>query len=384
MRVCFVCDSYPTLPHYGGIDVYVRTAAQALAAQGHQVHVLVIRKDRKCGDMTDGDVRVHCRPVYWVPVLERWMQGLGMSICVAWWLYRLHKQYHFTITEFPNWEGVGFVACLLRITPTVVRLHTSMTESVTALKRSPTLGERYMIWAERMSARLADAVVTHSESHRDTRGAAYGIRQIHVIPHGIPIPKPAPPDRHPVRAVLRVGGFSARKGAETFLAAIPLVLNEVPDVEFWLAGYDPGHRFEAAFRAAHPDIPESKVRFWGFVSRDQLDKLYASCLIYASAAVYESFGFTYVEAMAHGKPVVACRVSAMTETIEHEKTGLLVPPEDPSAFAAAIVRLLRDPALCAALGSAGRRVAIERYSDTRMANDLEQFFQRVSAHAHSP
>ena len=68
--------------------------------------------------------------------------------------------------------------------------------------------------------------------------------------------------------------------------------------------------------------------------------------------------------MAHGRPVVASAVGGLKDAVEHERTGLLVPPGDPAALRAAIERLLTDATLRARLGAAARERAGERFSWT--------------------
>ena len=375
MKTCFVCDSYPVLPHYGGIDVYVQTAAHALAARGHQVHVLIGRH-AETFDREDGQVFLHGRPIRWIPLFGRWLPGLGESICYAWFLRRLYRQHRFDIVEFPNWEGIGFVSCLLRICPIVVRLHTSMLESVQAQLRPPTFGEKFMMWMEKQSARLAKATITHSHAQINKLGPHYGLSNTALVPHGIRIPKQPSPECN--LAVFCAGGMNQRKGIDTFLAAIPLVLREVPEACFWLAGADKERVYEQSFYRMHPDISSDRVLFLGFITDTELQERYHSCAIYASASIQESFGLTFVEAMAHGKPVVGCNIAAMQETIDHEKTGLLVAPSDPKSFAASIVRLLRDFDLRKAYGAAARLRVEGLYSAERMASGIESFYESVT------
>ncbi|MEI8314484.1 MAG: glycosyltransferase family 4 protein [Verrucomicrobiota bacterium] len=376
MKICFVSDSYPRVDRSGGIGVYTRTAAQTLAARRHEVHVL-LGKRQKGYDTNDGSVQVHVRLVRWIPILGRWLDGLGESFCLAWALFRLHRRYRFDVVEFPNWEGYGLVAAFFHFVPVVVRLHTSMIESVAALNRLPKINERYMIWQEKMSARLAKAVVTHSDSHRKSLQAKYGLKSVEMIPHGIEWPKD---DSHPSGnslAVLCVGAMNPRKGADTLLAAIPIVLRQIPEAEFWLVGSDADHAMEKKLREMHPEINTGRVKFLGRVEDKELSNLYADCAVYASASVYESFGLTFVEAMARAKPVVGCSVSAMPELISHEENGLLVPPNDPVHFAEALVRLLSDRALRIQFGLTGYEKGKTNYSSERMAKDIECFFQKV-------
>src|SRR5206468_4171447 len=97
----------------------------------------------------------------------------------------------------------------------------------------------------------------------------------------------------------------------------------------------------------------------------------AACLaaadIVALPSLREGLGVAALEAMAAGRPVVASRVGGLAEAVVHAETGLLVPPGDPTALAAALARLAGDPELRARLGAAGRERVLARYTAARMA-----------------
>ena len=376
MKICFVSDFYPTVNRTGGIGVYTRSAATALQVRCHAVHVLVGTRE-KSYDASDGDVQIHVRRVRWIPVFGKWLAGLGESISLAWALGKLHRQFRFDVVEFPNWEGTGLVTAFCGFVPVVVRLHTSMIESVNTLNRKPTISERFMIWAEKTSARRARATVTHSRYQRELLGTAYGVKATTVIPHGIRLPE-ALSISASTSAVLFVGSLNPRKGVDTLLAAIPRVLRSHPAAEFWIVGSDPGEKIERRFRENNPQQPPQAVLFLGSLSTADLADRYRRCAVYATASVHESFGLTLVEAMGYAKPVVACNVSAMPEIIRDGETGLLVPPNDPAAFADNIIQLLNDAGLRQQMGRAGRERAEQEYTAAKMAERLEKFFQSVS------
>jgi glycosyltransferase involved in cell wall biosynthesis len=366
MTICLVSDSYPCTRPHGGVAVYTQTAARALAARGHAVHVLVSRRpgvpEYSERDFADGLVQVHYREVRWLPVIGSLMPALGESFGVADALAKLHAQFHFDIVEFPNFEGLGFVSQIRRIAPVVVRLHTSMLELVEVQDRSPNLGERFMMWMERMSVKMARGVVTHSTPHRDKIASLFGLKDITVIPHGIVIPSSGA-IRREAPVVLSIGRLTARKGGSTLLAAAALTLQQMPEARFMLVGSDGNHPLARQFRSEYPEFSEGNVNFLGFVNKEELNALFDQAQVYASASVYESFGLPFVEAMARGIPVVGCATSAMNEIIGNERTGLLVPPREPAAFAGALLRLLHDPDLRTRFGAEGRKTVEEKYSD---------------------
>jgi glycosyltransferase involved in cell wall biosynthesis len=103
--------------------------------------------------------------------------------------------------------------------------------------------------------------------------------------------------------------------------------------------------------------------------RSDLQELLRDVDVFAHPAVWEeAFGLTVAEAMAAGCPVVATRTGATPELVADGETGVLVPPGDPGALAAAIARLADDPALRERLGRAGRRRAEARFDVARCAD----------------
>lgn len=92
----------------------------------------------------------------------------------------------------------------------------------------------------------------------------------------------------------------------------------------------------------------------GFLPRDELERRFERAAVVVCPSRSEGFGVVCAEAMAHGKPVVASAVGGLLGLVEHEETGLLVPPADAKALRAAIDRLLADRGLRRKLGEAGR------------------------------
>ena len=113
-------------------------------------------------------------------------------------------------------------------------------------------------------------------------------------------------------------------------------------------------------------------------NRDDVPEILAGVdvLVHVPSAP-EPFGRVVAEAMAVGKPVVAANAGGLPEIVEDEVTGLLVPPGDPSACAAAVTRLLADPALRARFGAAGRRQAEQRFDPAVHAERVMAAYREV-------
>lgn len=106
--------------------------------------------------------------------------------------------------------------------------------------------------------------------------------------------------------------------------------------------------------------------------------------VFVLSSVQEAFPLTPMEAMAAGRPVVASRVGAVPEVVEDGVTGLLVDPGDEPGLAAALGRLVADPERREALGTAGRRVAGERFDVAAMAEALDEIYRAAAGESGPP
>ena len=180
--------------------------------------------------------------------------------------------------------------------------------------------------------------------------------------------------------MLFVGRLEPRKGVDTLLEAIPIVLDAVSGVRFTLVGDDEissprGSTFRLEFEESSIGRRfADRVTFTGIIDDDELTRCYSSCDVFVAPSRFESFGLILLEAMRHGKPVVAGDAGGMREVIGDEGAGILVPPGDPAALARALISLLRDPQLRDAVGTAGRRRFEERFTQDRMTDGIEEFF----------
>jgi phosphatidyl-myo-inositol dimannoside synthase len=185
--------------------------------------------------------------------------------------------------------------------------------------------------------------------------------------------------------VLTVGRMAASeryKGHDIMLEAWPAVLRRVPNAVYWIVGGgDDRQRLES--RAHDLCIAES-VHFAGPVSDDELDVWYDRCSVFAMPARTElnaniprgeGFGIVFLEAMAHGKPVVGPAIGAPAEFIRSGEHGLLVDPAESSEVAVALIELLEDPAHARRMGNAGREWVMHEFVFDRFCERLRDALQ---------
>jgi glycosyltransferase involved in cell wall biosynthesis len=144
----------------------------------------------------------------------------------------------------------------------------------------------------------------------------------------------------------------------------------VPDATLLVVGE--GSRREVLEALAVELGIADRVVFTG--RRDDVPAVTAALDVAVLPSYREALGLSVLEAMALSRPVVASEVGGIPEMIEDGITGLLVPPHDPAALAAAIVRLLRDHPLADTLGRAGHDLVHDRFCIERMVAAVEQIY----------
>lgn len=157
----------------------------------------------------------------------------------------------------------------------------------------------------------------------------------------------------------RLGALSPPEGQSPWWKRSQFVHETCHNVHLVLVGRGP--ELENCRRKAEAFGMEGFVHLPGYLPDETLQTLYQSCACFAlptgedEDGQVEGFGLVFTEAQAHGKAVVAGRSGGVVDAVLHEKTGLLIPPDDPDRLAEALRRILEAPELAAALGSAARK-----------------------------
>jgi colanic acid/amylovoran biosynthesis glycosyltransferase len=242
-----------------------------------------------------------------------------------------------------HWLPSGIAAMATR-KPFVVQLWGS---DVELARRAPRLARRVL--------RRAQAVIAPSHAlAEDAR--RLGAAEVEVIPSGVDLPDAVGEEAVPPE-VLYAGRLSPEKGVLELVEA-------TRGLNLVVAGDGP----------LRDRVPGAL----GFVPPDELGKLYARAAVVVCPSHREGFGVACLEAMAHGRPVVASAVGGLLDLVVDGETGIHVPPGDVAALRAALERLLADTELRQRMGEAGRRRAAERFSWDAVTRETLELYARYA------
>jgi glycosyltransferase involved in cell wall biosynthesis len=208
----------------------------------------------------------------------------------------------------------------------------------------------------------------------------FPLEKLRVLHYGVEPPtEPAPGASLPSRYVLFAGRLVEKKGAAYLIEAMRRLDAAGRDLQLVVVGDGPALA-ELKRRAA----PLGNVCFRGWMPNAELRRWMRGALavcvpsVHAASGDAEGLPNVVIEAMAEGAVVIGSRHAGIAEAIEHERTGLLVPPQDPEAIAAALGRLIDEPGLRRDLGANARAAATEHFDAMTQSRRLEQLLLEVA------
>ena len=199
--------------------------------------------------------------------------------------------------------------------------------------------------------------------------------RVYVLPNALrwvaeePATTEPPVEEFRLLSVCRLDQSEQYKGIDNVIKALPEVARRVPDVTYVVVG-------GGSDLARHKELAEQvgvadRVAFKGFVNEDTLRSYYRACDVFLMPSAAEGFGFVFLEAMHHAKPVIAANSGATPEVVKDGETGMLVEYGNVEQLANAIILLSQDGGLRRQLGTAGQHRLQTNFS-------FDQFKQRFN------
>lgn len=396
----FLTRTYPP-GSIGGIGRYVNHLAEAIAQQGHQVHVLTAGQGHDRVDFENG-VWVHRI------VIKESAPPAGLAIPGHLWNY---SQTMFREAEeianrrpvhcacAPIWDVEGIAFLVQRKFRLVTSLHTTL-QSYLDSNPDKAADKLFLdgfampvLALEKRLMQESDGILANSEGIVEEIEHGYSFRfdrsRLRLVPHGICdwtllAEAPVGRSREGVVRACFIGRLEARKGADVFLSIVPSLLEKYPNLEIHIVGNDQiagagGQTMRAIFESRNPQyVAHPRLVFHGEVDDLQLRGFYRSADIVVAPSRFESFGLVHLEAMMFGKPVIGCSAGGMKEVIQDGVTGLLALPGDDESLRRCVEMLVSDAKLRGDMGSKARAVYERHFSSVRMAQGVIRSIDSVA------
>jgi glycosyltransferase involved in cell wall biosynthesis len=392
MTIALVSQEYPPQTGGGGIGTQTYLRAHGLSARGHKIHVIAASWDAQQRTYQDFRANIHRvgEPQLNVAGYEPSTYWLAYSHAVAAKLTELEKTIRFDVIQFPEYGGEGFIyqsdTFANRRAKFVVQMHGPLA-----------MFAEYWGWPDKKSALMkiggfmektsleyTDKLLASSRHTADYCAKAYGIdtQNAGIVYSGIDIDKfsPRPPADNDPRSprILFVGGLSGGKGITDLLRALGRLKARFPQIILRAIGKATTEQQAVIDLLIKEHNLQSHYETPGFVPHENLPEHYAWCDFFAAPSVYEGGpGNVYLEAMACGRPVIACNTGGIPEVVDHNLTGLLVSPHNLDELQSAIETLAIDAIRRRQMGAQARARVIADFSVKTYLDKCERYYQEV-------
>ena len=360
-------DYYPVL---GGMENHIKWLAEAQAAAGHQVSVLVTSLDRRTSVHWENGVRV-IRAGRLASVAST-----PLSLVFPWLLRRERPDIAHLHFPYPLGEVSNYL--LGRGRRTIITYHSDVVRQAGILRLYDPLLRRIL--------RRADRLIATSPQYVQSSPYLKPLEdRVRVIPLGLDLARFQQPDpqqvaalkaRFPGPLLLFVGRLRYYKGVQFLLDALP----QTPTARLLIVGTGP---MAAPWQAQTLGLRlADRVHFLGDISDAELPAYYAAADLFVlpACARSEAFGVVQLEALASGTPILSTEVGTGTSYVNQDGvTGRVVAASDSQALADALHELLANPARLQAMAAAARQRAASEFSLPVMVARIETLYQEMLA-----
>lgn len=347
-----------------GSQVYLRNTALAFEEAGHQAHLVVygygVHEDNtglqvhRCFNLP-GVRRTAAGPSFTKPILD---------VAMVSTLRRVVRREGIDVIDAHNYEAL-IVALAARKRPIVYHAHNAMADELPYYFSNPDQAATLGAWLDKTFPKRADYVVAPHDALKEYLiSVGCASERITVVPPWIDVEafEPASPERRDA-AVLYSGNLDNYQNVPLLFEVMKRVEAEEPGTQLVIATTS-DKIVEEARVVKTPDLAAA-VRE---LKRD---------VIFACPRIsWSGYPIKLLNAMAAGLPIVCCKSSA--HPITHQYNGLIVPDNDVEAFAASVLRLMKDPALRKNLGAQARRTVEEKHTRAGAARRLGAVLHAVA------
>ena len=354
MKILQLTEHYP--PFLGGVENVIHEVSKRLVRDGFDVEIICERERGTTSHEVIDGVKVHRVFGFRLIKLKYDVGRIAPRMLLSAIKNDADIIHAHGYGYFPTW------ASMFSNKLTVITTHSDPTAKI------------YPIWDlfRSIPIRRCDRVIALTEMEKNHL-IRRGVKQenITIIPNGVKLPPIEAPNEDFSKTILCLARLdTAHKGQDILIKAMPKVLSKLPDVRLYIAsgGKDEAYLIRLVKKL---DIDE-RVEFKGFISESTKALYLKNCSLLCISPLTESFPLVYLEAMAYGLPIVTTRVGGIPEVVGD--AAFLVPPNDPSVLADALIQVLNDSALAEELREEGFR-RVKRFNWDEIVKKYEELYE---------
>ncbi len=382
LRIALFSDS--ALPILNGVSVSIDALVRELRDKSHSVHIFTAAHFRH----RDGDPNTYRFPAVETP----WTKNYPLAFPPFYpMLLRFRKQ-QFDIVHTHTPFTIGFVGLRWAQShglPVVSTYHTLYDKYAHYIPFFPKRYLRYKVAKHtNFYYNQVDHVITPSEASLRWLRRHSVRRPMTIIPTGVHAPRMI--DRSEIRSrlgippesqiLLYVGRIAREKNMSTLLEAAALAFRSNQKLRLWIVGDGP-YREQCAEQARRLGIGD-RVRFVGFVPREEVDQYYVASDLFIFSSLTETQGLVVNEAMAYGLPAVVVSGGGAGASVEDGVNGLLV-RNDAAQMGGAILHIIEDELAYARLSEGARRQGRHYGSDSMAERVLQVYGEVLGRQSHA-
>jgi glycosyltransferase involved in cell wall biosynthesis len=360
-------------PFTGGVENYVYYMSRELVNLGHDVKVICANEPpSKKEEVVDG---IQIKRLNYLAKVANTNITPGLPLALA------SEDYDIMHTHIPTpWSADwSLLDAVFKRKPLVVSYYNDITgRGATGL-----IAKLYNKTALKLLLKRADKIIIIQENYSISSSILSNyIDKIVVVPCGADVdkfvPSTLPKDKNTIFFLSLLDEFHKYKGLEYLLKAIKIVKNQINDVKLVVGGK--GSLMEHFQQQASSLGLSDNVEFHGFIPDDKITEYYCRANVFvlpSTSSIQEGFGIVTLEALACKTPVITTEIVGVSSDLKKENAGLIIPPRDPDALAAAIIKILGSEDMQREMGENGRRLVKDKYTWKTIAEMTEKVYNEL-------
>ena len=360
-------------PFTGGVENYVYYTSRELVELGHDIKVICANEPPSKKEEIIHGIKI--KRLNYVAKIANTNITPGLPLALA------GEDYDIMHTHIPTpWSADwSLLDSVIKRKPLVVSYY----NDITGKGAAGSIANLYNMTALKLLLKRADKIIIIQENYSSSSSHLAKYKdKIVVVPCGADVdrfaPSNIPRDENTIFFLSLLDEFHRYKGLEYLIKALKIVKNQISDVKLVVGGK--GALMDYYKKIVSSNGLADNVEFHGFIPDDKITEYYSRSNVFvlpSISSVQEGFGIVALEALACKTPVITTEIVGVSSDLKRENAGIIIPPQDPDALAAAIIKILNSDEMQREMGENGRRLVKAKYTWKTIAEMTEKVYNEL-------